>query len=374
MLTPLFLYVKDLVFMIFNFLFKIFYPKNIYNFFQILFIYFILFSTTDVLGKTYTVENIEITEPYNLSFDKEKVTDKAFISAFKVLKSRILISGDHKKAKISNLKNIKPMIDSFSIDDETFINNNYSARFDVIFNKKKIINYYNNQNIITSIPKKKNILFLPILIDLNKNELFIYKDNIFFEKWNNKINQNFLLNYLFLTEDLDDIKLIQDNLDNIENYNFKELLNKYNSTEYIVCIIFKDQTNVKILSKINLSQQLSVSSLTFNDVRLGDDNTIDDLIYKLKINYDDKWKIQNQINTAIKLNLTVSIKSDKLKKIKLFEKKLYNTDLVHNFEIFKISSFNTIYKIVYNGTPNKFINSFGKIFDLDISKEIWEIK
>lgn len=354
--------------------FKSIFSKNIYILFKLLVIYLIIFSTEIAYSKNYKVENIEIIEPYNLSFKKDKVIDKAFISAFKTLTIKIISSKDLKRVETANINHIKTMIDSFSITDESFINNNYSAKFDVRFDKKKIINFLNSQNIITSIPKNQNIMFLPILIDINNNEIFIYNNNKFYRFWNNKKKQNILLNYLLPPEDLEDLKLIQKNLDNIEKFDFYTILNKYETKDYIVCIFFKDKKQLKMLSKINIDEKFSYLNMDYKNIDLNDDNKINEIITKLKMMYEDYWKSKNQINTSINLNITVSLNSKNLDKINIFESQLENSDMVFDYKILKISSLNTIYKVLYNGTPDKFINSFSENFELDISKEIWELK
>ena len=155
-----------------------------------------------------------------------------------MLLKNILSSKDLYRVKITKLNEIKTMVDSFSIKDEKFINDNYVANFKVLFDKKKIINYLNLQDIITSSPIKNKIIFFPVLIDLNTNELFMYKDNLFYNKWNTEVNKKFLLNYSIPAEDLEDLQLIQNNILNIENFNFDQILKKYNTDEYIVCIFF----------------------------------------------------------------------------------------------------------------------------------------
>ena len=46
---------------------------------------FFNFSSTDLKSSIFSVNDIEITEPFELNFKKEKVVDKAFIEAFKRL-------------------------------------------------------------------------------------------------------------------------------------------------------------------------------------------------------------------------------------------------------------------------------------------------
>ena len=361
--------------MIFNFyIFKFNINKIIYIFFTLFLTYLIFFSTINVYGKTYSVDDIEIIEPYNLEFEKNKVIDKAFLSAFEMLLKNILSSKDLYRVKITKLNEIKTMVDSFSIKDEKFINDNYIANFKVLFDKKKIINYLNLQDIITSSPIKNKIIFFPVLIDLNTNELFMYKDNLFYNKWNTEVNKKFLLNYSIPAEDLEDLQLIQNNILNIENFNFDQILKKYNTDEYIVCIFFKQKNNFKILSKIKLNQDLSIVRTEITNINYINKNFENEIIEKLKIIYDDHWKSINQINTSIKLSITISINSKNLNKINMFEKELEFSDMVYDYRIEKMSNFKTIYKILYNGTPDKFISNFRKKFQLDISKEIWELK
>ena len=50
---------------------------------------------------------------------------------------------------------IKGMIDSFTISDEKFINNEYFANLETTFNKKKIFKFLENKNIISINTTKK---------------------------------------------------------------------------------------------------------------------------------------------------------------------------------------------------------------------------
>ena len=171
-------------------------------------------------------------------------------------------------------------------------------------------------------------------------------------------NKKFLLNYSIPAEDLEDLQLIQNTILNIENFNFDQILKKYNTDEYIVCIFFKQKNNFKILSKIKLNQDLSIVRTEITNINYINKNFENEIIEKLKIIYDDHWKSINQINTSIKLSITISINSKILNKINMFEKELEFSDMVYDYRIEKMSNFKTIYKILYNGTPDKFISNF----------------
>ena len=338
-----------------------------------MFIFLIVFSTTEVKAKTYNVENIEIIEPYNLGFKKEIVIDKAFKSAFEILISRIINSDNIKSVDFNNIDEIRTMVDSFLIQNEKFIDNNYIGEFNILFNRKDVLNFLNSKNITASTPKKKKILFIPIYIDVSTNELIMYSGNKYYKKWNKSNNQKLLLEYELLTEDLEDFEVIKKNLSNIENFNFDQILQKYNKDEYIVSIFVKTKNNLKVLSKIKFKDQFSIinSSFMYEDTSMVTEKVINNL----KVIFENEWKKVNRINLSIKLPLKVSIKSKNIDLINRFETALNNSEFTFDYQIDKITSENTTYKIIYNNTPDKFLLNFKDLnFKIDISNEVWSIQ
>ena len=83
----------------------------------------------------------------------------------------------------------------------------------------------------------------------------------------------------------------------------------------------------------------------------------------------------NEINTSIKLPITISVNSKKTKKIIELERVLYSLDLVSDFNILNFNSESIQYKITYNGTPNIFLNDMRKKnIELEMKNNIWTIK
>jgi len=247
------------------------------------------------------------------------------------------------------------------------------VNFDVNFNKKNTLNFFEKKNIFPSIPKKNNLLLFPILVDIQKDEIYLFNQNIFYEKWNNDNKRYFLLNYLLPSEDLEDVNLLSQNGNSIEDYDFKEIVDKYDLKNFIITIIYKNNNDLIILSKIQLNKYLKIDNQKFYNINSPED--IDLVIKKLKTTYENYWKNINQINTSIKLPLIVSLNSKKYKKIKILEDTLSETDQVFSFEITKINSENIFYKIIYNGTPNKFIEDMKeKNIDILTQNENWTIK
>ena len=327
---------------------------------------------TKTYAKVFKIENVEITQPYNLYFKKENVIDKAIIESFNILVQRVIKSEDYNKIDVKNINEIKPMLDSFSIVDERFKDNNYSANFSILFNKRDILTFLNKKNIVSSSPIKKKIFFLPIFIDLKNNELSLYNQNRFYIDWNLEQKKTNLLSYYMPGEDLDDYNFIKNNLDNIENFDFNNILSKYNAKEYIVSIFFKDQEKIKVLSRISLNNEFFISNLNFNNIKDINDQNSKNIISNLKVYYENEWKRVNEINTSIKLPLTITINSKKIDLINKFESELISSDLIYDYSIDSINSDENIYKLIYNGTPDKFLSEFkNKKFKIDISNEIW---
>jgi len=171
--------------------------QKVYIFFISFVLFIIIFSTSYLNANTFRVSDIEISSPFELNFKKSTVIDRGFKVSFLNLISMITTSGDKNKIKNIQIKEIKGMIDSFTISDEKFINNEYFAKLETTFNKKKILNYLEKKNIFPSIPIRNKVLLIPILVNIETDSINLFNNNIFYEKWND-IDENYqLLNYLF---------------------------------------------------------------------------------------------------------------------------------------------------------------------------------
>ena len=75
--------------------------------------------TTSAQSKIFKIEDIEIYEPFNANFNKEIVINKAFSIAFEELTSSIITTKDQKKINYTKLDEIKYLVDSFEIKNES---------------------------------------------------------------------------------------------------------------------------------------------------------------------------------------------------------------------------------------------------------------
>ena len=352
---------------------------NNLNRLYIIFFYFVLFINvvfiTSLNANSFKITNLEISEPFNLKFNKEKVLDKGFKMAFLELVSMITTTDDKKKIENTSLSTIKGLIDSFTMSDERFINNIYYTRFDVNFNKKNTLNFFENENIFPSIPKKKDLLLIPVMVDLQLDEISLFNNNIFYEKWNNNHERYYLLNYILPSEDLEDVDLLSQNSKSIEDYDFKKVIRKYDLNDFIIAIIYKNNDELTVLSKIQLNQSFKIDNKKFESINLFKEKDLNLILVNLKTTYENYWKNINQINTSIKLPLTISINATQHKKIQILENGLDELDLVSSFEILRFNNHNIYFKIIYNGSPNRFISEIQmKDFKINTQNEIWEVQ
>jgi len=349
--------------------------QKVYIFFISFVLFIIIFSTTYLYANNFKVSDIEISSAFELNFKKSSVIDEGFKLSFSNLLSMITTSGDSNKIKNISIKEIKSMIDSFRVSNERFINNEYFAKLETTFNKKKILNFLEKKSIFPSIPIKKNVLLIPILVDTETDSIHFFNDNIFYEKWND-INKSYqLLNYLLPSEDLEDLNKIQKMHDSIETHDFINLISKYDLKDYIILIIYKNKSEVKILSKINLNNSLKINNQKYSMINLKNEKDLNKILGNLKDIYEDQWKKNNEINTSIKLPLNISINSKNYKNIINLEQALSNIDLISNFYILKFNNKHTQYRIIYNGSPETFFNNMSNLnFELVMENNIWTIK
>ena len=349
--------------------------RKVYIFFISFLLFIIIFSTTYLNANIFRVSDIEISSPFELNFKKSRVIDKGFQTAFSNLLSMITTSGDKNKIKKITIKEIKGMIDTFTISNERFINNEYFAKLETTFNKKKILNFLERKNIFPSMPVRNKVLLIPILIDIEAGGIYLFEKNIFYEKWNNQKKNHQLLDYLLPSEDLEDLKKIQEISNTIESHDFINLIKKYDLEDYIILIVYKDKDEFKILSKINLNNSLRVNNQKYKNINLENKEDFQKILSNLKTTYEDYWKKSNEINTSIKLPLTISVSSKSYKKIMELEKVLNGIDLIADFFILKFDNENTQYKIIYNGSPKIFFSDMNKKnFYFMMKNNVWTIK
>ena len=267
------------------------------------------------------------------------------------------------------------MIETFSIKEEKFIDQKYYVNLGVSFNKKKIFRYLEKKNIFPSRILKKQFLFIPVIINEKGNDISIFSNNPIYANWNKTNKRYQLINYLLPSEDLEDLNLIKEKLDVIETYDFNDITKKYFLKNSIISVIFKGKNEVRILTKIYNDKNEIIKNDTFKNINLDNETDLNFLIENLKNLFEDTWKKLNEINTSIKVPITIKIKNDDLKKSNNFELFLNEIDMVSDYSIQKFDKEFIFYEVLFNGTVQNFINIMkNKKYNLNTQKKVWMIE
>ena len=113
----------------------------------------------------------------------------------------------------------------------------------------------------------------------------------------------------------------------------------------------------------------------YNDIDIDNEESVNNLILDIKEDYEDRWKSINKLNTSIELPIRVSLDSKDIELSTKLEKALLKLDLVSDFKIEKFDNEKIIYKIIFNSSPQKFLDNM-LLFDfkIDSSSGIWKLK
>ena len=113
------------------------YKKYIFIIFLTFILLVITFSKSFSQENIFVVDNIKVKGIIDSNFSRDKYINKAFLNSFELLKSRILLSKDLDKINNVKLKEIRELIKSFQILNETYKNEEYNAIFKVNYNDSK---------------------------------------------------------------------------------------------------------------------------------------------------------------------------------------------------------------------------------------------
>ncbi len=349
--------------------------KSLYNLFLFLALLNIFFSTENSVAKTFSIKDIEISSPFNASFDKNKIINLGFVEAYEELILTIVQSKDQKTLQNSSTKEVKSLVETFSIVQENFIDEVYNLTLNVEFNKRSFFELLEKKNVFPSSIIEKDLMFFPIEVDEKKNEISLFSESQLFKNWNLKKEKYHQLNYILPNEDIDDYNLIKKNINNLEDFDFKEISKKYNFKDFIIMIVFKNNEEIRVLNQIVFNNNQNLKNFKFKNINFAKFDDVEKFISEQKLVFEDYWKLNNIINTSIKLDLTISVDNSNIIKIDQFEETLSNIELVNNFNIFKFDNKKNIYKITFNGTRDQFLDVMEDYdYFFEIKNKIWVLK
>ena len=199
----------------------------------------------------FTINNVKVKGTIDLNFSRDKYLNKAFIDSFEILTTKILLSRDLAKVSNIKLKQIKNLISSFQILEESYRKNEYRANIKIFYNDIKVKKFLGEKNISFSQPENVSAVFFPVFfID---NEIQSFHENFFYKQWDEIEIKNELINFILPLEDLEDISKIMEMKNKIEDLDVDSLVNKYDEKNYVFVLMNYEDSKLNIYFKTNFN-------------------------------------------------------------------------------------------------------------------------
>ena len=143
---------------------------------------------------------------------------------------------------------IKELVTYYNIS-KNIEDNTDRVKFSVTFDKDKIHNLFYKRGISYSDITDKEFYILPIRI--NKDKIFIFSNNYFYENWN-EVNENELIEFILPLENIEIIQIINRSKNSLLDLELNNLLEEYsNKNIAFVLIDNSDSDKEKIVKSTN---------------------------------------------------------------------------------------------------------------------------
>ena len=305
------------------------------------------FSEEDV----FVVDNVEVEGAISVNFSRDKYIDKAFLDSFEILMSKILLGRELNKIKNIRLNDIKNLVSSFQILDETYRNEEYKASFKIIYNDIKIKKLLGRRNISFSQPKNISAIFFPVLF-VNE-EMQDFYENFFYKQWTTIRIKNELINFILPLEDLDDISKIKEMKNKIEELNVDSFVNKYNVENNVFALMHFKNNRLNVHLKTNFYNSKISKNISYELNDIQDALKLNSILKDLKIQINDIWKEENLINLSIPLSLRVKFQLKKLQDLDKLKNTFYKISIIDSSSLKEFNINSAIFEIDYYGNPKK---------------------
>ncbi len=332
----------------------------------------IFFKTGNVLSENnlFSVNNIEIS--IDTSTNNKILANKAIIKGYKELIKKILLKEDIPKVNNLKIDEIKDLVSFYQISNEKNTLEDRIKIFNITFDKNKIHDLFYKLGISYSDIVKNEFYLLPIL--KKNDQLYIYSQNYFYQKWN-EINKNELVEYILPLENIETIQKINLYRNDLLDLDIRNLFQEYGNRNLI--LVFIDEKNLsegkifikmnllgKVLSKNIIVKRLNISQLDFYNKIITEVNN--EIINLAKTQNMIDVRTPSFINTVLKLNNKNNLVelNNRIKKI----------DLIENIFVQEFNNENVFIKIKYLGKINKIIDQLeNQKIILKLLNEQWSL-
>ena len=344
------------------------------NLIFICFILIILFKTGNVLSSNsiFNVNNVEIAR--EISQNREKLVNQAFLKGFDKLINRLLLKADYRKISNSNLKQIKKLISHYQIvSSNEKKNENKSLKVNIFFDKDRIHDFFYSRNIRYSDIVNTEVILFPLLI--KEKKYFIYTQNYFYENWNDDNDDN-LIQYTLPVESIENIQKINSNKNNIYELNIPDFFKEYKTENIVFANIDINKNNAEIFLSTRIEGKKINKRLSIDDKKdFNQKEFYNKIILEINNLVRDLIKSENLIDVRTPSFLNVKIKLNKKSNLVEFNNRLEKIDLIDEYYVQQLNKDYVLVKIKYLGKIKKIIN---KLKDQNLGLKMiegeWQLK
>jgi len=320
----------------------------------------------------FTINEVKVEGGIDVNFSREKYLNRAFLDSFDILMNKILLISDLNKVDQTKLKEIKNLIKSFKIIEESYRGDIYRSEIKVVYSEKKVKQFLRNKNISFFLPENISAVFFPIFY-IN-GEIQSLNENFFYKNWKVIKIKNELINFILPLEDLDDISQINKMRNNLEELNILSLVNKYGEKNYVFVLMDYEKDKLSIYLKTNFNNNKTSKNISYKVKNINNQTILESILKDLKIEIVDTWKEQNLINLLMPLSIKIKFQHSKLKNLDKLRKTFYKIGIIDNYTLEEFNINNSHYKIYYYGNPKKLkaeLLKFG--YELINNQGVWQL-
>tara|TARA_Y100000591_G_C21740511_1_gene649088 strand:+ start:27 stop:1076 length:1050 start_codon:yes stop_codon:yes gene_type:complete len=326
------------------------------SFKYLVFILVIFFKTGNVLSEStlFNVNNVEISS--NLSANNQFFINKAINKGFNEMMKKVLLEKDITKLKNLNSNKIKDLVSYYQIIEtiEDRINNKLIKKYNIFFDKEKVHKLFFNYGISYSDVNQYEIYFLPI--HKKNDQLYVYNQNYFYEKWN-EVDDNEFIEFISPLEKIEVLTNINNYQDNLFDLDLENIFIEYSKKNFALIIIEENiSEKYKIFLKTNIMGKNINKSLIIKDIEKKNSNFYDDIIIKAKKEIVNLVKSQNLIDIRTPSFINIKFFMDKKNNLVELDNRIKKIDLIENLYFLEINRKYVILKIKYLGKINKIID------------------
>jgi len=340
----------------------------------IIIILVIFLKTGNVLSNNniFDVNNIEIEIKNKTSNDV--LANQAIKKGFKKLISKILLTKDTSKLKELKFSEIKKLVTYYQVSNKKKDNNNIEKiSYNISFDKNKMHDLFYKKGISYSEITNRELFILPIL--KKKNQLYIYSQNFFYDKWN-EIYDIELIEFILPLENIEIIQNININKNNLLNIELNNLFVEY-SGKNLALILIEDneEKKEKIYFKAQISGKNIIKNIDLERLNLSQNEFYRKIILEVKKEITNLVKSQNLIDIRAPSFLNAQFKLSRKSNLVELNSRIKKIDLIENIFIQEFNNELVLLKIKYLGNLDEIIRQLKKQkIILKLKNDNWSIK